>query len=69
MCRYDENRDLKNNDRGNDLEKLLHFDVQTKSWFLQIPTVPQYWVKLTGISKDKNFPNEQTIAQQKLQKP
>ena len=40
-----------------------------ESGLLKIPTVPQYWVKLTGIFKDENFPNEQIIAQQKLQNP
>ena len=50
-------------------EKLLYFNARTKSPLLKIPTVPRYLVKLSGIFEDKIFPNEQTIAHQKLQKP
>ena len=39
-----------------------------QSHLLKILTVPQYWIKLTGIFENENFPNEQIIAQQKLQK-
>ena len=49
--------------------KVIILQCAEKNRLLKIPTVPRYWVKLTGIFKDQNFPNEQIIAQQKLQKP
>ena len=43
--------------------------LRTNCRLFKIPTIPRYWVKLTGIFEDENFPNEQTIAQRKMQKP
>ena len=43
--------------------------MQTKVWFLNIPTVTIYWFKLTGIFKTKNIPNQQNTAQKQLKRP
>ena len=49
--------------------KAIILQCAEKKMVAQNPHCPTILVKLTGISKYKNFPNEQIIAQQKLQKP
>ena len=36
---------------------------------LKIPTVPRYWVKLTGIFEDKSLSSQQNIGQKQLYRP
>ena len=41
---------------------MLCFKSTTKCWVLKIPTVPRYWIKLTGIFKKTCLPSQQKMV-------
>ena len=48
---------------------ILCLKLKTKCWLLKIPTVPRYWIKLTGIFENTCFSSQQKNGQKYLYRP